>query len=446
MQVVAVGLSHNSSSVSLRGRLAVGDDALPDVLWRLHERVEEAFVLSTCNRVELYAVCGHETSGADVLRRFLAEHGEVSVRTVCEASYAYGHEAAVRHLLRVAAGIDSAVLGENEILGQVRRALIAARNAGTVGPVLDRLGDTALACGKRVRSLTALGRDAASMTSVALRLTARERGGLDRANVVVLGAGAIADQVLAHLESVTGVRVTVLSRTFERATAVAVVHRANARPWTELADALVTADVVVGCTSSTTAVLDAVTLARARADGDARPLFCLDLAVPRDMDPGVADLPGVTLIDVDRLEVEAATHRAERARDLARAETIVAQESERYMDWWRGRGVASTVARLHARADAIRNAELERALARLPELAPHARAVIGELATRIVGKLLHEPTVALKGDPEGANMAVVVERLFGLTEIADISRATTERHARDDVVTRRDIQQESMAT
>jgi glutamyl-tRNA reductase len=421
VQLVVVGISHNTASVSRREALTVPAGALPGVLAELRESVSEVLVLSTCNRVELYALCGHETSGADILRQFLATRAGLPLRTVRDATYAYGHQAAVRHLLRVAAGLDSMVVGESEILGQVRRALAAARQAGTLGPVLERLGDAAVACGKRARATTALG-DGESVASVAIRLAARERGGLDGANVVVLGAGETAKSAVSHLGKVPNVRVTVINRTHERAVELASVHQAATRPWDELPDALATADVVVGCTGAHTPVVDAAILASARGL-ESGPLVCIDLGLPRDIDPAVSSIPGVRLVDLERVGVESAVRRADRSRDLGQAESIVEQETERYMEWWRGRGVASTIARLHARADAIREAELERALARLPGLDSHSRAVVRDLATRMAAKLLHEPTRALKRDPEGVNMAVVVERLFALDGATDFTSA-----------------------
>lgn len=446
VQLVAVGVSHNSSSIGLRERLAVSADALPDVLRRLRATVGEAFILSTCNRVELYAVCGHEATGAEMLRQFLAAHADVSLHTVRDASYAYGHRAAVEHLLRVAAGLDSLILGESEILGQVRRALGAARHAEALGPVLDRLGDAALVCGKRTRSTTALGRDGESVASVGLRLAARERGGLEGATVVVLGAGETARQVLSQLATTATARCTLVNRTFERAEALAAAHGAAVLPWSELSRALADADVVIGCTASPTPVVDAAALAVARGGVASRPLLCLDLGVPRDIDADVGTVSDVRLIDVARIGGEAAARRSARAHDVARAEAIVAEETQRYMEWWHGRGVASTLARLHARADRVRTAELKRAFARLPELTAHERAVIGELATRVVAKLLHEPTVALKRDAEGPNMAVVVERLFALADTGELPAIATESCACRESAAPHEPQQESIAS
>ena len=424
MQLVVVGISHNTSTVSLREGLTVPADSLPGVLSELRESVAEVLVLSTCNRVELYAVCGHESSGAELLRQFLATRAGVPLRTVRDATYAYGHHAAVRHLLRVATGLDSMVLGESEILGQVRRALLAARQAGTLGPVLDRLGDAAMACGKRARATTSLG-DGESVASVAVRLAGRDGKGLAGANVVVLGAGETAKSAVKHLVSIANGRITVLSRTFERAAELAAAYDVVARPWDQVADALAAADVVVGCTGSQTPVVDAAMLVSARGL-DAGPLVCVDLGLPRDIDPAVSAIPGVRLIDLEQVGAETSARRVDRTRDLGQAESIVEQETERYMEWWRGRGVASTIARLHARANAIREVELERALARLPGLDSHARGVVRDLATRMAAKLLHEPTLALKRDPEGVNMAVVIERLFALSDATDFTSARCE--------------------
>lgn len=435
MQIVVVGISHSSAPVELRERLWVAPDALPDVIAELRASVAESFILSTCNRVELYAVCGHEATGAEMLRQFLASRGGLSLQEVREASYAYGHEAAVRHTLRVAAGLDSLMLGEDEILGQMRRAVDGARRARALGPVLDRLASAALACGKRVRTGTRLGKRQRSMASLALRAAARVRGTLAASHVVVVGGGETAALALAGLVETEGVRVTVVNRTLATAQALAEAHGAQARAWDELGSVLTDADVVVACTAAPTPVITAAEVEQARAASPGRPLVCIDLGVPRDIAPAVGALEGVTLLDVDRLRADADACRREVGDEQVRAaEAIVSEEAERYMEWWRGRSVAATISRLHARAAAVADAEVGRAIGRLPELSPRGREVVAELATRLVRKLLHEPSVTLKRDPEGANMALVVESLFALRGdegAADVScahePAATER-------------------
>lgn len=434
VQIVVVGINHKSAPLDLLERLAVTPERASGVLTCLREQVAEGFVLSTCNRVELYARCGHEESGAHLLRRVLADHAGLDPDAVRDATYAYGHRAAVRHALRVAAGLDSMVLGEAEIQGQMRRALEAARRAQTLGPLLDRLGSAALACGKRARSETALARHRESVGSIALRLVERRLGTLDGLNVVILGAGDTAGSVLAELGRSAPARTTIVNRTTDRAVSLAATTRAEARPWTDLPSVLAEADVVVGCTSAPVPVLEARLLAAARTSASDRPLVCLDLGVPRDIDPAVVALPGVTLIGVADLDAVTTGYRIEHAREASHAEQIVAEETERYMAWWRGRGVASTVALLHARADAICQAELQRTLARLPELSPRARAAVGEAIERVAAKLLHEPTLALKHDPEGPNMALVAERLFAL-ERAHERRSVSTRGTNSTVPT-----------
>lgn len=412
MQIIVVGANHKSASLQLLERVAVTPEHVSGVLARLREHVAEGFVLSTCNRVELYALCGHEESGSDLLRRVLAEHAHLDLKTIRETTYTYGHRAAVSHALRVAAGLDSMVLGEAEIQGQMRRALDAARRERALGPMLDRLGSAALACGKRARSETSLVRHAESVASVGLRLAEQRLGTLTGAKVAILGAGETAASLLAELARAAPASITIVNRTAERAASLAAAAGVDARPWRDLPDVLGEADVVVACTSAPVPVIDASLLATARTSESGRPLVCVDLGVPRDFAPAVGWLPNVTLIDVDGVDAATTGYRMERARDVARAEHIVAEETKRYMTWWRSRGVASTVARLHALADAICQAELERTLARLPELSPRERAVVGEAVVRVAAKLLHRPTLALKEDPEGANMALVVERLF----------------------------------
>jgi glutamyl-tRNA reductase len=413
VQIVVVGLNQNSAPLAVRERLAFVPGELPRALNGLRNHVPEGFILSTCNRVEVYGLAGHADSGTQLLSRFLAEAHAFAADDLRPLLYSYGHEAAVAHLFRVASGMDSMVVGEGEVLAQVRGALEAARAAGTLGPVMRRLGSAAVGAGRRVRARTAIGRNPLSVVSLALQAAAAHEHSLDGASIVVLGAGKTAETVLQHLRGVSPRRVTVASRRPERAWALAARYGVTFVPMCDIATALADADVVIGCTAASDIVIHSADLAATRSVRAGR-LLCLDLGVPRDIDPAVRALPGVTLVDFDELQAAAEENRARRARELEHAEVVVAAEVERFMEWWRSRQVVPTIAALRAYAAEVRDAEIAHALARLGDLSPRDAFVVRALAQRIVGKLLHRPLTVLKGDAEGANMAQVLRLLFQL--------------------------------
>ena len=413
MQIVVVGLNQNSAPLAVRERLAFAPGGLPQALAGLRNHVPEGFILSTCNRVEIYGLAGHVESGAQLLGRFLAETREFPADELRPLVYSYGHEAAVAHLFRVASGMDSMVVGEGEVLSQVRAALDAAHAAGALGPVMRRLGSAAVGAGKRVRARTAIGRNPISVVSLALQAAAMRGRPMRDASVLVLGAGETAETLLRHLDGAFPRRVTVTSRRYERAAALAGRYGVGSVRMERLADALADADVIVGCTSAPEFVIRAADVVATSRFG-ARRLVCLDLGVPRDIDPEVRSLPGVTLIDLDELQAAADENRTRRTREVEAAEVVVGAEVERFMEWWRSRQVVPTIAALRAYATEIRDAEIAHALARLGDLAPRDAFVVRALAQRIVGKLLHRPLTVLKADAEGANMAQVLRQLFQL--------------------------------
>jgi glutamyl-tRNA reductase len=306
------------------------------------------------------------------------------------------------------------IVGEDQILGQLRRAISDARQAGTIGPILDRLGSSALACGKRVRTATEMGQATPSVVSVALAEATRARGSLANTEVVLVGSGETAALALRHLLAACPARITVVGRSAESAAALALAHGVDAAGWEALPSLLASTDVVLSCTAAPLPVLSAESLRTSR-EAASRPLLCIDLGVPRDIDPAVREIAGVTLIDIDSIGVAASELRLERHRQIAAAEELVADEVERFMTWWRERDVAPTIARLHAHANRIRAAELERALSRLGGLSPREQDVVRALAERITSKLLHDPTIVMKRDPEGGNMAIMLDQLFRLT-------------------------------
>ena len=415
-QILLVGINHTTAPVAVRERLAIVPAAVPDALARLRATIGNGFVLSTCNRVEVYAIAGHAESGAAILTRFLADYSGVPAGSLLQHVYTHAHDAAVRHLFRVAAGLDSMVLGEDQILSQVKTALDEARTLDTIGPILHRLGSAALAVSKRVRTRTGIGRSPVSVVSVATRAARRELGNLRDRQVLIVGAGRVAELTLRHLSRAGVTRITIVNRSPQRALELAACYGAVARPWAELREAIAASDLMAACTSSPLVVVHVEDLGSPREGG--RRLLCIDLGVPRNLDPHIAALPGVAVYDMDRLQTIAAENRAQRESALHGADEIVSEGVETFMEWWRARQVAPAIAQLRARAEAIRDAEVERALARIPDLSPRNEVIIRGMASRIIGKLLHLPVTRLKSDPEGANMAQVVQQLFGLEEAA----------------------------
>ena len=305
------------------------------------------------------------------------------------------------------------VVGEGEVLAQVRAALDIANEAGMLGPVLRRLGSAAVGAGKRVRARTAIGRNPLSVVTLAIRAAASKGHPISGASILVLGAGETAEGVLRHLDGISTRRVIVASRRYERAAALAARYGVEPARADDVARHLANADIIFGCTSAPELVVRVADVAAARPSGRTS-LLCVDLGVPRDIDPRVRDLPGVTLVDLDELQGVADENRARRGLEVEQAEVVVAAEVERFMEWWRSRQVVPTIAALRAYATDVRDAEIERALARLGDSSPQTAFVVRALAQRIVGKLLHRPLTVLKADAEGANMAQIVRQLFQL--------------------------------
>lgn len=397
MRIVAVGISYASAPLALRERLCVSGLELASVLSELRSRAREGFILSTCNRTEIYGLVDTTTGDADLLGVLTARIGlpPGEIRAAC---YLHSDDAAVRHALRVASGLDSMVLGEDQIQAQVKRSIAAARAAGALGPTLERLGAAALGCGKRVRTLTGVGRHAVSLESLAIRAAAERVGSLRACRVLVIGAGESASLLLRQLGSAGVEHITVVGRSAARAGAVALLVNAEPRTVADLPDALATAEVVFCCTSAPHPVLMPEHLDRRSAARRAGALLCVDLGMPRDIDVSVREMDGVTVIALDELSRMAEAHREARRSHVPAAEAIVDAEVARFREWRGARGVAAAVAAMDAHATSVAESELALALSRLPSLSPRDRAVVRELAHRIARKLTHHPIHALKQD------------------------------------------------
>lgn len=419
MRLLLVGTSYQRAPVELRELLAYDHALRRDALGRLSTEGAEAVVLSTCNRTEVYAV---DVQPAALEARIHDELGSLSglpSEQLVPALYTVTDEAAAHHLFRVAAGLDSMVPGEAQILGQVREAYEAAREADTTGSTLHRLFRQALRVGKRVRTETAIGENPASVSSAAAQLAERVFEELAGRRVLLLGAGKVADLTAANLVSRGVGEIVVANRSVERAQALAERFGGRAVGLDALEPELATADVVVASTSSGDLVLSAEQVERVMRERRGRPVFFIDIAVPRDLDPAINDLEGCYLYDIDDLEAVVAESVAGRREEAVRAEAIVSEEAESFRAWQLSLDVVPAIASLRARAESIRREELERVEGRLGTLSPSQRRAVEALTSQIVAKLLHQPTVRMKEAATGAEgvlYADAVRHLFGLEE------------------------------
>jgi glutamyl-tRNA reductase len=412
VNLTLVGLSHQSTPIAVRERAFVPLTAAAALARELAED-GEAVCLSTCNRTELYLV------GPDAEARSLAALTRVSGLPEGELSsvvYRLRDEAAALHLFRVAAGLDSMVPGEGEILGQVREAY----EAGAPGAILDRLFRQALHAGKKVRAETAIGESPASVSSAAAALAQQVFGDLDGCRVLLVGAGHVAELAARSLAARGASIAFVANRSADRARELARRFGGEAIPLAEAADRLAGVDVLLSATGGPERTLTRGRVEAALRDRKRRPLFLIDLAVPRNLDPEIHEVDGCFLYDIDDLESVVAAGLAGRRREAARAEAIVAAQAERFREWHASREVVPEIASLRAWAEEVRAAELERARSRLG-LSEDQHAAVDSVTAQIVAKLLHLPTVRLKeaaAGADGGSYAEAVRHLFGLDDPA----------------------------
>ena len=414
MHLLVIGLNHTTAALDLRGRLALAGDHLAPALAALRDYAREGAILSTCNRTEVYALTGHQTTGTRSLQRFLADQSGVPAAELEAHLYVYHGVEAARHLCRVAAGLDSMILGEPQILGQVADAHAAALAAGTAGPVLAQLFRTAIEAGKQARTDTAIARNAVSLGHAAVELARGIFGGLAGRPVLVVGLGEIGRDAARNLVD-HGARVTVVNRTFARAAAWAAETGALARPWAELPQALAASDIVLSSTAAEAPVITAAMVVAALRARRGQPLLLIDQAVPRDIEPAAGRLPNVFLYDMDRLQEICRANLAERGREVAKVELIIAAAVDRFLGWLDERQVAPTIAALREQAERIRQSELEKALGRLPHLSERERNAVIAMSHAIVNKLLHAPSTRLK-HASGRDYAQALRELFALTD------------------------------
>jgi glutamyl-tRNA reductase len=419
VSLLVVGLNHRTAPVELLERMTVPEERLAKALHDLaaREHLLEVVLLSTCNRTEIYARCTHFHAAVGDVRDFLAAHSGADPDELGDHLYTYYDEAAVAHLFSVAAGLDSMIVGESEILGQVRDAWQTAVLEQTAPQLLSRMFKHAVESGKRVRTETGISRHPVSIPSAAVAVASEHLGDLDGARVLVIGAGNMGSGLASTLRARGVTEVVVTNRTFERAEALAEAIGARAIPPTDIADTLVDTDVLLTSTASTEVLVERAMVEMVMACRAGRPLLVVDVALPRDVDPGVGDIPDVTLLDLDDLKEYAQRSAERRRREIGKVRAILAAEIERYRAERAAREVGPLVTALRETAEDVRTSELERFRAKLSKLDPDARDLVDAVTKALVNKLLHEPTVRVKeaaGTPRGDYYADALASLFDL--------------------------------
>lgn len=421
MHIIVVGLNHTTTPLDLRERLYFPTTALEEPLEKLAHYTEggDRVILSTCNRVELYGHVRHLAHGSGRLQQFLSDYHGLAADALAPHLYSYHGETALRHLFRVVSSLDSLVLGEPQIAAQVKEAFAIARRAGATNAVFNQLFERAFAVAKRVRTETRIGEQAVSVSYAAVELAKKIFQDLSAKTVLILGAGEMSELTARHLISHGVQHLLVANRTPEHALELAVKLAGRGVALAELPGYLPKADIIVSSTGSSELVIKKADVQNALKLRKNRPMFFIDIAVPRDIDPAANELDNVYVYDIDDLRHVVEENRKAREREAAVAETIIAREVEDVLRWFDEQQVVPAVIRLRRKAETIRNQEIEKLFARLGPLSDSEREAIEAMASSIINKLLHTPIVRLKQESQargGGRYLQALRDLFSLDE------------------------------
>ncbi|MDG5469417.1 glutamyl-tRNA reductase [Deltaproteobacteria bacterium IMCC39524] len=424
MHIVIIGLSHKTAPVEIREKLAFAPTAMERPLRQMLElsTITEGLIISTCNRVELCAVTKEPDAAIAELRRFLAEYHEVSPEEINENLFDYQGEEAIRHLFRVSSSLDSMVLGEPQILGQIKTAYGYAAEFKTAGLILNRFLHKAFSVAKRVRTETAIASNAVSVSFAAVELARKIFDRLDNKGVMIIGAGEMCELAARHFVANGISKVLVTNRTFERAEKMAAEFDGKAVPFDSFVDHLAEVDIIMTSTGAPNFILGKRQMEEVLKRRKNRPMFLIDIAVPRDIDPKVNDISNTYLYDVDDLQGVVQANLKERQKEAGKAEAIVEQEIGQFHLWLGNLEVKPTVIALRRKLDEIRQQELEKTFGNLKDLTGKQRKSIEAMAGAIINKILHKPTAILKNsqnDMSGEDYVDAIRTLFDLPAPSD---------------------------
>ncbi len=419
MHIVIVGLSHKTAPVEIREKLAFAPTAMERPLQQMLKlpTIAEGLIVSTCNRVELCAVTKEPDAATAALKRFLAEYHEISPEEISESLFYYQGEEAIRHLFRVSSSLDSMVLGEPQILGQIKTAYGYAAEFKTAGLILNRFLHKAFSVAKRVRTETAIASNAVSVSFAAVELARKIFDRLDNKGVMIIGAGEMCELAARHFVNNGISKVLVTNRTFERAETLATEFNGKAVPFDSFIDHLAEVDIVMTSTGAPNFILGKRQMEEVLKRRKNKPMFLIDIAVPRDIDPKVNSLDNTYLYDVDDLQGVVQANLKERKKEASKAEAIVEQEIGQFHQWLGNLEVKPTVVALRRKFEDIRKQELEKTFGNLKDLSSKQRKSIEAMTGAIINKVLHQPTAVLKNsqnDVSGEDYVDAVRTLFDL--------------------------------
>jgi len=419
MNLTLIGINHRTAPVEVRERMHIPESRLAQAVSDLihREGIREGLILSTCNRVEVVTSAEDSVDAEPIMQQFLADHHQCDLGPYQRFFYRYRQQEVVRHLFRVASSLDSMILGEPQILGQLKRAYALAYEAGGLNGSLNEIVNQALGVARRVRRETALGSAAVSVSYAAVELGKKIFGNLEGRTIFVIGAGKMSELAAKHLLRSGASAIYVTNRTYERAVQLAGAFRGTAIAFEQLFEHLPKADIVISSTGAPGYVVDKECVARILSARRNRPVFFVDIAVPRDIDPRVNELDNVFVYDIDDLGQVVEANKKQREREAVWAEEIVQEEVQRTMRRLASRDLVPTIVALEGRLNAIREGELERYNSRLGNLTPEQHQAVDALTRGIMNKILHGPITELKsgaGQPEQAALVRLVRKIFGL--------------------------------
>ncbi|MAU09067.1 MAG: glutamyl-tRNA reductase [Anaerolineaceae bacterium] len=430
MTIVLVGLNHRTASVELREKMALTPYGVGVALDQLRDHVQEGMILSTCNRLEIYALVEGVDAALSELDAFMADLHDMSKDQMQPHLYHKRGQDAIRHLMRVAAGLDSMILGEPQILGQVTQAFGEAQASSLTGPILSNLAARAIHAGKRARAETEISRYTTSV-SHAGAILALDHVHAESPNILIMGAGEMARLAAKSLAHRDGINLACLNRTLSRAQSLAQELDAITMDWHQLEEGLVWADAVICATGAPHTVIHADIVQRSQAQRADRPLAFVDIAVPRDVEVAVEDIPGVLRFDIDDLNSIVDSNTAHRESAIPQVEAILEEENSIYYEWYHSRAVTPVIKDLRRWAVDVAQMEVDQALNKLGDVDDHTTEVVNRLAHRLVNKLLHKPTVRLRGQAAESNghcYAQAVSDLFGLDASSTQPGVQTDQH------------------